>query len=104
MPIGLFPKPERKIDQELLARIREMPCVVCGIEGPSDPSHIQTRGSGGHDQDFNVFPKCRAHHQEWHQIGWYRFLGKYPDFLDVLLENGWEFDLLNKNMFHRRLR
>lgn len=98
------PKPKRKVDETLLERVREMPCSICGAVGPSDPSHIVSRGAGGDDYPFNVLPKCRGHHTEWHSLGWYRFMGKYPRFTDLLLDLGWEVDLLSKTIWHRGLR
>lgn len=102
MGIG-FPKPQRKVNEDLLERVRQMPCSVCGAEGPSDPSHIRSRGSGGGDQHWNVFPKCRPHHTEWGTIGWMRFLGKYPLFADLLLENGWDIQFVPPSLWHRSL-
>jgi hypothetical protein len=100
----MFPKPQRKKDEELLESVRWQPCIICDAAPPSDPSHISTRGSGGDDTPFNVYPKCRKHHNEWHALGWYRFLGKYPAFCETLLQAGWEMDLLTKKLYHRSLR
>lgn len=55
-----------------------MPCVVCESDGPSDPDHIKTRGSGGDDEPGNVWPLCRSHHVERHKIGIETFKSKYP--------------------------
>ena len=46
--------------------------MVCGMT-PSDPDHLRTRGAGG---EF-VWPLCRAHHVERHQIGIRTFVKKY---------------------------
>jgi hypothetical protein len=98
------PKPRRQQDEHLLEQVREKPCAVCGMPGPSDASHIISRGAGGGDHPFNVLPKCRKHHTEWHTIGWYRFLGKYPTFAELLMINGWEIEFIPPSLFHRGLR
>lgn len=87
----MLKKPRRKIDKVLLAKIRTMPCVVCAKEGPSDPSHIRSRGAGGPDADWNVFPKCRSCHSQWHSFGAVRFLEKFPRFKWTLDLWGWTF-------------
>lgn len=84
-------KSTRIVDEDLLARIREKACVVCG-RGPSDASHIRSRGSGGHDVPANVAPHCRWHHSEWHQYGPFRFMKKYPVMRLWLQNRGWDTD------------
>ncbi len=103
MAIGQ-PKPSRFKDEGLLERVRERPCIICGVDGPSDPSHIRSRGAGGADFEFNVVPMCRDHHREWHDKGWYDFLGKYIGFADWLLDNGWDIDVYNRQLSHGRMR
>ncbi len=83
-----FPKQIRKTDPALLESIRRMPCAICGQAPMSDPSHIRTRGSGGPDEPWNVFPKCRKHHIEWGG-SWSSFLKKYPLFMWRLQKAGW---------------
>lgn len=83
-----IPKPKRTVNKELLAEIRKQPCCVCG-KRPSEPSHIRTRGAGGHDEPDNVVPKCRRHHREWHDMGATKFIARYPVFKIVLISRGW---------------
>ncbi len=85
----IIEKPSRKRDGELLKQIRQQPCIVCGRHPPSEASHIKTRGSGGHDTEINVVPKCHQHHQEWGQ-SWDKFLKKYPAFWLRLQNMGWK--------------
>ncbi len=55
--------------------IRQLPCVACGQDAPSDPHHVQTRGAGG-KRDALV-PLCPSEprigvegcHQELHRVG-----------------------------------
>lgn len=84
----MFQKKKRIVDKKLLKEISKLPCVICGSP-ESDPSHIKTVGSGGDDVEWNVFPKCRAHHTEW-GTGISKFLKKYPAFKTQLLLKGWE--------------
>jgi len=52
-----------------LAKIRQMPCCVCGAT-PSDPHHIVGVGNGimgSKASDSMVTPLCRLHHGELHE-------------------------------------
>ncbi|MEL7058619.1 MAG: hypothetical protein AAGN46_01195 [Acidobacteriota bacterium] len=49
------------------AWIRSLPCSTCRAPGPSDPSHVRSRGAGGTAAD--LIPQCRRCHQRYHQIG-----------------------------------
>ena len=72
------------IFEEYLDFIREMPCVACGRKGPSDPDHIQARGTGSHKQvDFFALPMCRKCHTERGQLGNEKFMAKHG------IENLW---------------
>jgi len=82
-------KPKRQVDQDLLELIRQMPCVVCDAPPLSEPSHIKSRGSGGPDTAWNVFPKCRPCHSDWHQKGRMTFLKEHPEFARLLFFYGW---------------
>ena len=82
-----FPKPKRLVDKKLLAVIKNSKCIICGIS-PSDPDHIKHRGSGGEDTPINLWPLCRSHHIERHQIGLTRFTQKYPQALRELIKRG----------------
>lgn len=82
----MLPKPERKVDFELLGKIRLQGCAICGRK--ADASHIRSRGSGGPDADWNVFPKCRTHHIEW-GLSYTKFLRRYPAFAWTLESRGW---------------
>lgn len=86
----MLPKQRRKVDQEVLALVRDMPCCVCG-RWPVDASHIKTRGSGGPDTTWNVVPHCRQHHDEWGR-SWTRFIAKYPPMAFKLRRLGWTWD------------
>lgn len=79
-------------DYIFLEMIRNQPCSVCGKKPPSDPSHIRSRGAGGKDEKWNVFPMCRRHHIEWHNITHYKFFKRYPNFYYILMHYGWYID------------
>lgn len=49
-------KPTAK-EREHLARIKEMPCSVCGAEGPSDAHHIEQH------KQYLCIPLCKDCHQ-----------------------------------------
>lgn len=54
--------------------IRRQRCEVCGI-APSDPDHWPNKSQGGTDD--RVWPLCRKHHTERHNIGMRPFMHKY---------------------------
>lgn len=88
MTIG-FHKPKRKIDEALLARVREQPCAACGEPPPSDPSHIKTVKSGGHDIWWNVIPLDRVCHSAQHKMGFFELMRLKPMLEKHLSELGW---------------
>lgn len=89
------PKSKRKIDREFLDTFHQMRCLVCSRQG-CDPCHVQTRGAGGPDEDWNVLPLCRQHHSEQGQVGFQRFCEKYPKVRLELEARGWAFDSLGR--------
>lgn len=103
--MGQFSKPRRKEDRKFLDEIKKQPCAICGATGcgfnPVDPSHIQSRGAGGPDESWNVFPMCRLHHMEWHRIGCLSFLARYPKFFYLLKVFGWTIE--NGRLFREKI-
>lgn len=95
-------KIRRVVDPKLLAAIRKQPCAACGCRPPSDAHHIRTKGAGGPDTDWNVFPLDRRCHRCWHQIGARAFCDGHPAFRFLLESKGWSFDdrnhLWNRNL------
>lgn len=48
-----------------LARVKQLPCVICLKHGPSDAHHVICgRYGSGKASDFEVIPLCKAHHQD----------------------------------------
>ena len=84
-------KTKRKVDKNLLAKVKDFPCCVCG-RGPSDPHHIKTKKSGGPDEVWNLTPLCRQHHTEIHAIGLTSFANKHEAFIKALTSRGWVYD------------
>lgn len=69
-------KKKRIVDEDLLALVRTLPCMACGIT-PSHAHHLTTRGAGGDDVPENLMPLCGEHHAEMH-LSYSRFIRKYP--------------------------
>lgn len=88
-------KPKRVENREILNAAKRSRCVVCNRLG-SDPHHIQSRGAGGPDAEFNILYLCRQHHTEVHQIGYRRFCDKHMQVELVLQSKGWHFDEFHK--------
>jgi hypothetical protein len=67
-PLGLKqPKPERGTAKARahMARVKQLPCVICGKAGPSDVHHcISDRYGTIRASDFDTIPLCKAHHQD----------------------------------------
>lgn len=97
-----IPKPKRIVDEELLERVRNQICLICGT-WPCDPTHVRSRGAGGHDVDFNVAPLCRFHHIHQHRFGVFQFLKKYPEFRAWLEDHGWEINEERADLHHPRI-
>jgi len=70
-------KKKRVTDPDLLAFIRTLPCLACGVS-PCDAHHVTTRKSGGGDVPENVMPLCRAHHSLWHSMGAGQMCDRFP--------------------------
>lgn len=67
----------RIVDADLLAAVRELPCLCCQST-PCHPHHVTSRGAGGHDEATNVMPLCQEHHSQWHQEGPGHMAKNYP--------------------------
>jgi hypothetical protein len=67
-PLGLKqPKPERGTAKARahIARVKQLPCVICRKPGPSDAHHVICDRYGTRKaSDFEVIPLCKAHHQD----------------------------------------
>lgn len=72
-------------DIDWLEYYRRRPCQVCGEPPPSDPAHIQSKGSGGPDSEDNLMSLCRGHHVQNHAYGWKAFSKMYG--LPISFEN-----------------
>ena len=50
--------------ERYMARVRDLPCFVCGKSAPSSAHHIRAGiGKGQKAADFLTIPLCREHHQ-----------------------------------------
>jgi hypothetical protein len=50
--------------ERYMARVRELPCFVCGKSAPSSAHHIRAGiGKGQKASDFLTIPLCHEHHQ-----------------------------------------
>ena len=71
-------KPERIVNEDLLAGVRMQPCTACNKRPPSDAHHVKHQGAGGGDTEDNVMPLCRFCHQDWHALGAGRMIKRNP--------------------------
>lgn len=86
-------------DNATFQKIRSMPCLVCNVKGV-DVAHVKSRGAGGSDEEFNLFPACRRCHQEQHKIGILSFIQKYLTVATYLYDHGWF--ILNGKLINER--
>lgn len=58
-------KPGRVEDPDHLARVRALPCVVCGAEPPNEAHHLRgiEVGTGKKAGDDRTIPLCLDHHR-----------------------------------------
>lgn len=68
-PLGL--KPEKaKPDPDYLARVRELPCIICREFGmvqnsPTEAHHVKSGRYGTHKTpDSEAIPLCHSHHNK----------------------------------------
>ena len=64
-------------------------CIVCKSK-TTDRCHIKSRGSGGSDDEWNIFFACRFHHVQQHGIGVVAFVELYPEVKKEFEKKGWE--------------
>lgn len=64
LPLGLKVEPLPP-SPEHLARVKQLPCVICHAPPPSDAHHcIHDRYSSRKASDFETIPLCKACHQD----------------------------------------
>ena len=94
---------KRKKNPKLRKLVKQRGCVICFK--PSEPCHIKTFGSTRIDEEWNMIPMCRTHHNEQHKIGWEKMVEKYLAINIELQSKGWTWEyLLGKlRMYHENL-
>lgn len=56
---------EGKAGREHMARVKALPCVICGRPGPSDAHHVfHGRYGTRKASDMHVISLCKIHHQD----------------------------------------
>lgn len=73
-----------------MARVAELPCVVCGVTGVQ-VHHIRSAdfcGLGLRASDWFTFPLCHIHHAELHadKRHWEMVYGNQADHVDATLD------------------
>jgi len=68
----------RYVDLKLLALVRTLPCLACGVSPCGEVHHVTTVKNLGGDFSDNCMPLCHRHHMELHQVGWFKAMEKYP--------------------------
>lgn len=66
------------------------PCEICGAFTELDRDHIKTKGSGGRDDESNIWLICRSCHIAKHRNGLSWIIEKYPHTEKILLDKGWK--------------
>jgi hypothetical protein len=64
-------------DPKRRAWIRTLPCAVCGRTRGVECAHTGDRGLSQKSSDARGIPLCKAHHDEYHQLGRRGFETKY---------------------------
>lgn len=69
-----------KAEERHLQRVKELPCSVCGADGPSDAHHILVgRTPGRRSPDFCAIPLCKMCHQD-PKLGIHGLMGMWKIF------------------------
>lgn len=71
-PMPVRQREPRVPDKKHLARIRQMPCIVCGAAPPSEATHLRigyVAGTGLKPPDFLTVPQCKPCHDEEGRVG-----------------------------------
>lgn len=55
-------------DPRHLAKVRRLPCEVCGRPGPNDAHHRTGGGMGTKMPDTATIPLCSQHHRDFHDL------------------------------------
>lgn len=79
-------------------------CLVC--QNPEiDLCHVKSKGSGGPDEEWNLMPLCREHHQEQHRVGIVTFYCRYFLVSTHMHLKGWRLEeIINKpTLVHPKL-
>lgn len=63
-------------------------CAVCRAANP-DRAHVRTRGAGAGWEEWEFLPLCRFHHIKQGQLGWWKFVHRFPWVMKALEERGW---------------
>jgi len=64
------------------------PCQICGIK-PACYHHLVSRGAGGTDAEWNLFPTCLHHHNLFHSRGRTTMAKEYAPVLSWFKQYGW---------------
>ena len=56
-------KPETPKSKEYLQAVRQLPCIITGQPGPSDPHHVEVGGYAMKGTDYSVIPLSREIHR-----------------------------------------
>jgi hypothetical protein len=67
---------QRGLSKALKEVVRDVPCLVCGVEN-CDPAHLISRGhtTVGQEDPRSVVPLCRKHHRHFDNGELYDLLG-----------------------------
>lgn len=68
--------------------IKSQSCAACG-ESKVDACHIRSKGAGGPDEEWNLYPGCRSCHQEQHRIGMATFIHRHKNVRAYFESKGW---------------
>lgn len=86
-------------------KFKLLSCIICS-NPETDICHIRSKGAGGVDEEWNLFPACRTHHGEQHKGGMITFYMKRPEVRECFQGKGWKIEeILGKSVLvHAELR
>lgn len=75
-------------NKKLLKSYRGVACVLCG-DPSSTAAHIQSKGAGGTDEEWNLLALCFLHHRQQHDKSWKWMVETYPELNRILYDKNW---------------
>lgn len=78
----------------LKLKMQRMRCIACPpwSNKTVEVCHIRSKGAGGCDEEWNLYPGCVEHHRLQHRIGIVTFFKQFHNVRAHFEEMGWRLE------------